>query len=107
MIFFKENTQYKTIKLDEFKYAKDVDQKICSLIKSEYGQEPTKDSLKYIYDTTNNPIKTEYLEGNYKLEYENTTFYYNVDTGKYIKQKNWVPYDPDLNNFVHIGVKKT
>lgn len=109
-----DNKTENVVEIKDIQYAKDVDKEIKKIIKKEWGSEPTRDSLKYIYDTTNNPHKEVYLGNSKKVGYKNTRFFYNFDTRKYYNayefNEEWEYRDLDEKewfNFAHIEVKKT
>ena len=104
MFFYKEGIKYKEAEVKNLNYAKDVDDKIVRLIDKEYGITPFKSSVKYIYDTINNPKKTEYLDENHKIEYNNDKFYYDANEDRYFNEYKYK--DRNKLDYVCISVSK-
>lgn len=99
MFFYKDGVKDKSIKKEGFEHVKEVDEFILNKVKN-----TCRHCTKLIYDTINNPIKKEYVDGGKLIKYENSTFYYDMDTKKFYSQYAWK--DVQSENYVHIGVKK-
>lgn len=105
MFFYKDGIKYKEAEVENLKYAKDVDNAIAHLLTEEYECNINRSSVKYIYDTINNPRKEEYLDELHKIEYDNTMFFYDLKRNRYYSDHQYQKLK-DVEEHVHIGVTK-
>lgn len=105
MLFYKDGVNYKEATVDNLKFAKDVDDKISKLIKTEYCVVVNRSSVKYIYDTINNPKKIEYIDELNKIEYDNTKFVYDIAKNKYYTDHAYSKVNNKLNYIVIVVSK--
>lgn len=107
MFFYKDGIKYKEVEVKNLNYAKDVDNAIKYILEHEYHRSITKNCVKYIYDTINNPRKEEYLDELHKIEYDNTMFFYDMKRNRYYTDHQYRKFKEDeIEEHVHIGVKK-